>query len=77
MVAKKPEQYYGLKEISDFAKEEGIEYSTRELSVYKSRNKLPDPVVMIGKKAGWTKKQIDDWIAQIKLKEKHKNKSQK
>lgn len=68
MASKKPVQYYGLKDFSDFAKEEGIEYSTRELSVYKSRELLPDPAVMIGKRAGWTKKQIDDWINQVKSK---------
>lgn len=70
MASKKPVQYYGLKDLSDFAKEEGIEYSTRQLSVYKSRNLLPNPTVMIGEKAGWTKKQLDDWIEQVKLKKK-------
>lgn len=68
MASEKPVQYYGLKDLSDFAKEEGIEYSTRQLSVYKSRELLPDPTVMIGNKAGWTKKQIDEWIKQVKLK---------
>ncbi|WP_164669408.1 hypothetical protein [Virgibacillus doumboii] len=68
MTLKKPEQYYGLKEIADFAREKGIDYSTRQLSVYKSRDKLPEPTVMIGDKAGWTREQIDEWIEQVKEK---------
>ncbi|ASN06460.1 hypothetical protein [Virgibacillus necropolis] len=68
MSYKKPVQYYGLKDFSDFVKEEGMKYSTRELSVYKSRDLLPDPEVMIGERAGWTKEQIDDWVNQVKLK---------
>ncbi|GGK05575.1 hypothetical protein GCM10007063_29970 [Lentibacillus kapialis] len=66
MTSKKPVQYYGLKEFAEFAKEEGLEYSTRQLSVYKGRDKLPEPTVMIGDKAGWTKDQIDNWLKQIK-----------
>lgn len=68
MPSKKPIQYYGLKDLSDFAKEEGINYSTRQLSVYKGRNQLPDPTVLIGDKAGWTKEQLDEWLEQIKMK---------
>lgn len=68
MSSNKPIHYYGLKDFSNFVKEEGMEYSTQELSVYKSRALLPDPAVMIGEKAGWTKSQIDDWISQVKLK---------
>lgn len=68
MTSHKPTRYYGLKDFSDFVKEEGMDYSTRELSVYKSRQLLPDPEVMIGERAGWTKEQIDDWINQVKSK---------
>ncbi|WP_010530024.1 hypothetical protein [Lentibacillus jeotgali] len=66
MTSKKPVQYYGLKEFADLAKEEGMNYSTRQLSVYKGRDLLPGPTVMIGDKAGWTKEQINDWIKQVK-----------
>lgn len=68
MTSHKPIHYYGLKDFSDIVKEEGMDYSTRELSVYKSRQLLPDPTVMIGERAGQTKEQIDDWINQVKLK---------
>lgn len=74
MTSKKPIQYYGLKDLSDFAKKEGINYSTRHLSVYKGRNQLPVPTVMIGDKAGWTKEQLDEWLEQVKMK---KNKNSK
>lgn len=67
MASENPIQYYGLKDFSNFVKEEGMTYSTRELSVYKSRELLPDPTVLIGKRAGWTKEQIDDWIVEVKL----------
>lgn len=52
MTSHKPIHYYGLKDFSDIVKEEGMDYSTRELSVYKSRQLLPDPTVMIGERAG-------------------------
>lgn len=68
MTAKQPVQYYGLKEFADFAREQGMAYSTRQLSVYKGRDKLPEPTVMIGDKAGWTKEQIDEWIEKVKEK---------
>ncbi|ALX48530.1 hypothetical protein [Lentibacillus amyloliquefaciens] len=74
MTSKQPVQYYGLKEFADIAKEEGMYYSTRQLSVYKGRDKLPEPTVMIGDKAGWTKDQIDEWIKQIKEKKSERNK---
>ncbi|QQK78023.1 hypothetical protein HUG15_22170 [Salicibibacter cibarius] len=64
MTSKQPVQYYGLKEFADFAKEEGLEYSTRHLSVYKGRGMLPEPTVLIGDKAGWTREQINEWIKQ-------------
>ncbi|TFJ92524.1 hypothetical protein [Lentibacillus salicampi] len=68
MASKEPVQYYGLKEMADLAKEEGIQYTTRQLSVYKGRGLLPEPTVMIGDKAGWTKDQIDEWLEQAKMK---------
>ncbi|MFD2759772.1 hypothetical protein [Lentibacillus juripiscarius] len=68
MTSKQPMHYYGLKEFAEFAKEQGMEYSTRHLSVYKGRDLLPEPTVMIGDKAGWTKDQIDEWIGQVKEK---------
>lgn len=69
MAKKKTEHYYGLKEFADFAFEEGVikaKVPTRALSVYKERGQLPEPVVMIGDRAGWTKEQIDKWIQERK-----------
>lgn len=57
-------QYYGLKEFADRANERGLKTTTEILSVYKRRGVLPEPVVMIGSKAGWTLEQIDEWINQ-------------
>ncbi|QKY68689.1 hypothetical protein [Lentibacillus sp. CBA3610] len=71
MTSKKPIQYYGLKEFADIAREQGITYNTRQLSVYKGRDKLPDPTVMIGDKSGWTKEQIDEWLEQVKEEKRH------
>lgn len=65
MSNKEIKHFYGLKEFANFAHEAGVingKFPTGVLSVYKERGKLPDPVVMIGDKAGWTKQQIDEWI---------------
>ncbi|MFD1608527.1 hypothetical protein [Oceanobacillus luteolus] len=61
-------QYYGLKDFADRANDKGLKTSTEILSVYRRRGLLPEPAVMIGKRAGWSMDQIDRWIEEEKSK---------
>ena len=48
----------GLKEVGDI-----LGWSRQKVSVYYSRNKLPEPYTLVGgKRPVWTREQIEEWV---------------